>query len=134
VPRYVMRAAPDRDLYVEWSTETDGATCAGTWAEMLEWLLDEERRGQRPSRADALAAMERADTTGSSVTTRIGPGPLIGTWDRESITVRAPHAIGGNLPRGLLGEYLDLLFDNPAAAERLLIPFPWAHELDEVRD
>ena len=127
--RYVMRAAPDRDLYVEWSTVSDGAECAGTWAEMLEWLLGEERGGARPSRADALAAMERADTTGSSVQTRIGPGPLIGTWERESITVRHPH--DGTLPRGLLGEYLDLLFDDPAAAERLLEPFPRTRDDNE---
>ena len=76
MPTYVIKAEPDVDLYVLWSTVVEAPTFTGTRAEVTQhliWLTDNEQAKQIEARFD------RADARGSS-----GIPPFdYGTWEGD---------------------------------------------------
>lgn len=70
--RAIVRATPDRDLYCEWSSNTDSPTVIGNRAEMATWLADYYSPHDYRWRGEAAIADEierdlaRADTKGTS--------------------------------------------------------------------
>lgn len=59
MPSYIVKVAPDIDLYVYWSTIVDAPTAIGSRDELAEWLR------QRGYAADD-QRFDRADRTGTS--------------------------------------------------------------------
>lgn len=105
MPRFILKTAPQVDLYVEWSTIVDDATWVGTRAEAL-------RQFDRPR-------IDRADQTGTSEL----QGRL-GAWDDEALIVQQR----GLLDRDKLSEYASVLLanvdpDGTEEAHKLLRPF-----------
>lgn len=128
MPSYVVKAAPDEDLYLIWSTIVDCATHIGTRPEIAEHLWSEHRRGHpdcdpKPGTGPD-ARMARADKTGSSV---IEPEGAYG-WDDDAFTVMEAAPRDGHryeLPRANLAAYARaLLAGDEAAAHALLRRIP----------
>lgn len=98
----ILKAAPDRDLFVEWSSVVDGPTVIGTREEMLAFMIEHYGSdGEQRYRA----SLERADRTGTSA--MFGKPPF-GAWDDPVIV----HAVEGGfeqVPRAELGTMLDEL-------------------------
>jgi hypothetical protein len=114
VGRAIVKAAPDRDLYMVWSSIVDAVVAVGTRAEMVEyarqdWRLDDEH---------AEAALVRADTLGSS-DRAIG----FGRWGDDVLPVREGSPPDGwyHIRRDRLVDYVEaLLRDDGEAATALL--------------
>jgi hypothetical protein len=86
VPTYVLKVAPDVDLYVEWSTVVDNVLSIATRDEMLAHL-NAERQDDYGEMATA-ARLRRADETGTSARPR-RPGAIpCGAWDDDELIVR----------------------------------------------
>lgn len=84
MPHIVIKAEPNRDAYVYWSTIVEAPLTYGTRAEMLECLAKEWRK-QHPgmptdSITDPAARLDRADRTGTSAA---GGFAFFGAWDYE---------------------------------------------------
>src|SRR5664279_2648683 len=75
MPSFIVKAEPDTDLYVYWSTIVEAPTFVGTRAELTDHLLRHDHTG--PTTLDAVAErFARADARGSS-----GIPPFdYGTW------------------------------------------------------
>ena len=108
----ILKAAPDVDLYCEWSSNVDGPVRIGTRAECLEALtahvdLDDpegyHRNCPAVSRREAEAMLTRADETGTSVQHYIGPKKA-GAWDSD-----LTYQQHGTLPRRHLRVFLEAL-------------------------
>jgi hypothetical protein len=123
---FVVKAAPDVDLYLIWSTVVDSVCVVGTRAEILAHLWADYRMehpectpnpGTGPD-----ARMARADRLGSSAHE---PAGMYG-WNDEAFHVgEAAPRTGGwwELPRASLVAYARaLLADDEAAAHALLQP------------
>lgn len=100
---YVIKAARDRDLYMEWDSRVDAPTFIGTRAEIVAYL--ESSGGRGPSDA-AETWVRRADETGTS--RKRDPlsrytGPLDGAWDDTGFVVEGQMW----LPRERIAEFLD---------------------------
>lgn len=114
----IIKAARDRDLYMEWSTVADGPTFVGTRAEILAHL---EYAGRQPADPPEVR-VQRADATGTSAK----PDPStpndkpIGAWDDTGLIVEQR----GWLPRSKFGDFMQACArDNESAAYKLLEPF-----------
>lgn len=123
VGTYLMKASPDRDLYVQWSTVTDNWTLFGTRAEFVAHLSLENARRYPPvtitPTEEPEALLARCDATGTSVRFRYPSGVLSGGWG-------VPVMIGqrGTIDRDRLGEYLDaVLAGDYAAITAMIRPF-----------
>jgi hypothetical protein len=81
MPTIVVKAERDSDLYVVWSTVTDGPLVSGTWAEIAEYLMYHDPSAHEPE--DRLA---RADENGSSA---LYPGA--GQWDDSGFICNWDH-------------------------------------------
>lgn len=94
MPSYIVKADPDTDLYVEWSTIVDSPIA---WGPASHFSNEDPKR------------LERADRTGSS--------SMIGeyTWDDEDIHVRELGTTHNMyfLPRKDLKAFLECLSENP---------------------
>lgn len=122
---YIIKAARDRDLYMEWSTRVDAPTCIGTRAQMLAYL---EQTTSRVLADAAEVRVRRADETGTSATFDPNSpsfrGPFSGAWgDAGLIVVQR-----GWLPRARFAEFLDAYRTDPTKAHTLLDP------LDDEQD
>lgn len=83
--RIIIKAARDRDLYVEWSSVVEAPTAIGTRAEMLDYLT---RYGE--GRSDPAERLDRADATGTSALRdpmSTYDGPLDGAWEDVGMIV-----------------------------------------------
>lgn len=89
--RIVIKAAPDRDLYVGWSNVVEAPTWVGTRAQALEYGCPESRL----RRADETGTSQRRDPMSSYT------GPLDGAWDDTGFIAEQR----GFLPRARLGDY-----------------------------
>lgn len=108
MPQIIVKANPDEDLYVSWSTIVDGPAEWGTRAEMID------EYGHDPERLD------RADRTGTSAYDH----RLYG-WNDDTFVVMNGGESRGLLPRTKLAEYLNILTltpDDTTAADHLLEP------------
>lgn len=116
--RYIIKAAKDRDLYMEWSTIVDGPTFIGNRAETLDYLIEEFGRTGQPE-----ARLERADDVGTSaLRDPRSPNwayPLDGAWEDTGFIVEQR----GWLPRERFAEFLDAYLVDPEKAYALLKPF-----------
>lgn len=82
MPHIVIKAAPNQDAYVYWSTIVEAPIAYGDGGEMLE-ILTEEWQEQHPgmstdSITDPAARLARADRTGTSAA---GGYAFFGAWD-----------------------------------------------------
>lgn len=124
--KYIMKAAPDIDFYVEWSTVVDNWTFAGTRAEMLEYLHEENglnHRGFAPLSGNwPEDRLVHCDQTGTSV--RFRPGqqdPPSGSWSDETIMIDT-----GTIPRSKLREYVEASnAGDQQAVDAMLTLFVW---------
>lgn len=89
--RIVIKAAPDRDLYVGWSNVVEAPTWVGTRAQALAHGCPESRL----RRADETGTSQRRDPMSSY------NGPLDGAWDDTGFIAEQR----GFLPRARLGDY-----------------------------
>ncbi|RSM68687.1 hypothetical protein DL991_41190 [Amycolatopsis sp. WAC 01375] len=102
--QFIIKAAPDRDLYMEWDTGVDAPTFIGSRAEIVAYL--QEATGRGPSDTPE-ARVRRADETGTSA--KPSPwapgytGPLEGAWDDTGFIVEGWKW----LPRDRLATFLD---------------------------
>jgi hypothetical protein len=117
MPSYVLKADPNRDLYVEWSTIVDDATFIGTRDEMLHHLRRHDGAWD-VSVSAAAARLSRADETGTSCMWKVAGHPRLGAWDDPRLLV----AQDGYLRRSDLALYA-MLVDDEQAARALLEPF-----------
>jgi hypothetical protein len=101
MPSFILKASPDADIYLEWSTIVDDATWVGGRAE-----------AQTRYPADRIV---RADDTGTSE-----KSACFGAWDDESLIVQQQ----GLLPRDRLLDYARTLqAHDEEAGLALLEPF-----------
>lgn len=114
MPRLVLKAAPDRDLYIEWSTVVEQAVAIGTREQMAAYLA-----GNADSADSVEERLRRCDETGTSAMWSPQP-PLEGAWDDTGLIVEQT----GVLRRSDMAAYADaLLADDRQAAFALLQPF-----------
>lgn len=112
--RYLMKCAPDRDLYVEWSSVVDNAVWVGTRSEALRLPQTDPER------------LDRTDQTGTSTLWETEGYPREGSWDDASIHVsnterRDDGVISYALSRSDLTAYAQALAENDTVrAEALL--------------
>ena len=101
MPHFVVKADPNEDWYVEWTTITDGPVAYGTRADFLE---EEPGWGDR---------MDRADQTGTSAMM----DPPWFSWDTEWFMVAEPLDEQRTLPRKHLRAYTEAIIaaDIPTA-------------------
>lgn len=101
-PRLILKAAPDEDLYIGWSTIAESPAGSWTRAEALHCGIDPVR-------------LERADRTGTSFI-----DSTEGAWDDEVMIAEQR----GLLPRKYLAAYAELwLGGEKDKAFDLLEPF-----------
>lgn len=111
MPSYIIKCAPDEDLYLEWSTVVEAPTAVGTRAEMLDHLT--ENTSETGIHAPE-ARLQRADTTGTSAFGRYGC-----PWGSDGMIYKQR----GILPRRNMAEYARrLLADVDAEPDDLLEP------------
>lgn len=103
MPRIVLKATPERDLYCEWSTIVDSVTFIGTRAEIVEYLGEGEFRGSgdRPE-----VRVSRADHFGTSA---MYGDPHDGAWEDSGFV----YEQRGWLPRARLVDLLDRYLADP---------------------
>lgn len=128
MPRIILKATPDQDFYVEWSTIVEAPVFAGIRERMLEHLREDNPDIQSNPIAKAEARLRRADETGTSAA---GPYSWFGAWDEDDNGLIVEQR--GVLPRHRL--YLFTRFWLYGSGSRefaldLLEPF---EDLDEVR-
>ena len=115
--RYVIKAARDRDLYMEWSEHVDAPTFVGTRAQTLDYLIEEFGRTGQPE-----ARLQRADDIGTSaIRDPLSPNwkyPLTGAWEDTGFIVQQR----GWLPRDRFAEFLDAFLVDEEKAYALLDP------------
>lgn len=109
MPHFIVKADPNEDWYVEWTTITDGPYAIGTRADFLE---------ERPDWEDRL---DRADKYGTSALVG-GAEPWFG-WEDKEFMVAEPLGEQRDLPRKHLKEYSEFIIDdNISAAFALTTP------------
>lgn len=115
---FVMKAAPDRDLYVEWSTVIDNWIGMGTRQEMLEHLKDKCRNksGKLPHDYRPEVILDRCDRTGTSYMYHSW-GSLLGSWNVKYLKVGAEHL----LLRSDLGRYVDCILTGDTICRNTLL-------------
>jgi hypothetical protein len=112
---FIVKAAPDVDLYMEWSLVADGPTYVGNRVQMLSYLgrTDPGRLADTPE-----SRLNRADADGTS--TRHGPDG-VGSWDDSGLVVMGQR---GWLPRERFPEFMRLYHEvSERAAYGLLESF-----------
>lgn len=114
MPSYVVKADPDLDLYVLWSSIVDGPCESGTREEMVEILFfhdDAKYRFPDAVRSEIQERLDRADKNGTSAMwPREGPDAE-GGWEDDTFLVYSPpspHWTGPSiLPRENLRAWLE---------------------------
>lgn len=110
--RIIIKAAPDRDLYVEWSTIVEAPVFIGGRAETLAHLHREQEGGDAPE-----VRLARVDETGTSAK---GSYAWFGAWDDEGLI----YEQRGSVPRERLCDFLDAyLRDDEEAALSFVVSF-----------
>ena len=117
MPSYIVKASPDEDYYVMWSTVVDAPTFAGTRAEMetCHYLTPQDVAPERFARADqyGTSAQWGADEPGQEIIRPYG-------WDTAECVYQGEDAYA-LLPRDRLREFCDRLGrDEPV--DDLLVP------------
>lgn len=108
----IVKATPDADLYIEWSTIVEAPTFIGTRAETLEYLgLPSPSVSDTPEER-----LARADETGTSAK---GDYAWFGSWTYDGFVVEQR----GVLPRSRLSAFAVLYADDDPAWLDLLEPF-----------
>lgn len=114
--RPVIKAAPDVDLYMEWSSIAEMPRFVGNREDMLLNLHAEFD----PQVSDLPEVrLQRADDTGTSSKLEVSGHPAEGAWDDHGLIVGQK----GWLPRSKFAEFMRLWRDNRQAAYKLLEPF-----------
>ena len=116
--RYIIKAAKDRDLYMEYSTIVEAPTMIGTRAEILRELL----RSHDPRAGTPGVRLDRADETGTSALrdpASTYDGPLDGEWSDTGLIIEQR----GWLPRDRFADFLDAYLVDEDKAYALLDPF-----------
>jgi hypothetical protein len=119
VGKIIIKAAPDKDLYVEWSSIVEAPTAIGTRAEMHDYLARTQRNVGTDTAETRLA---RADANGSSSLRdpmSTYDGVLDGAWEDEGMIVKQR----GWLPRAKLAEFAELYARDDESCYALLEPF-----------
>lgn len=115
MPSFVVKAAPDEDLYGIYSTIVDSFVFIGTRGETRQRLLYEDGINGRPDER-----LEHADLHGTS--SRIGGPEFEYGWNDPTIDIREGPGSGG-LPRKDLSAYLTAIeAHNLDAAAALVVP------------
>jgi hypothetical protein len=99
--KQIIKAAPNRDLYMEWSSDVEAPTFLGTRADIAAYLAEPKRGLRETVIADPDAIeqrLQRADLTGSS-----GYPPFGCDWDDHGEIYKQQ----GYLPRAKFGEFAD---------------------------
>lgn len=112
---YLIRTAPDADVYVVWSTVIDGPVYAGTRVEVYDHLLNQAVQRAKP---EVLSDLQLAAEAGTSIQ-YVLPGESCppGAWADDNLQY------GGDrqLPRAKLHEFIELwMQDKDETAEALL--------------
>lgn len=107
----IVKASPDADLYLEWSTIVEAPTFIGTRSETLEYLARSNSVSDPPE-----ARLARADETGTSTKDDYA---WFGAWTYAGFIVDQR----GVLPRSKLGEFALLYAADDEACYALLEPF-----------
>lgn len=110
----IVKAAPDRDLYLVWSSVVDAPVWVGDRETALTELRNEPRWAPHVDEA-----MDRADRLGSS-----DRAVKFGWWDDEYLPVMEGSPRDGwyHLPRSRLVEFAEaLLREDEAGAQALLV-------------
>lgn len=70
MPTYILKVAPEKDLYIGWSTVTDSIHFWGTREEIIEREIDEAQRRAdeivKTARTEVEQRLDRADETGTT--------------------------------------------------------------------
>lgn len=119
--RIIIKAAPDRDLYVEWSTIVEAPVFIGDRAETLAHLKRNEERGQRFDAPEA--RLKRADQTGTSAKADYS---WFGAWDDNGLIYQQR----GTVWRENLPAFLDAYQRDDEKAALLLVE-PFESEMSE---
>lgn len=118
--RYIIKAARDRDLYMEWSEHVDAPTFIGNRAETLAYLNVTSRMTDGPE-----GRLRRADEVGTSaLRDPLSPNwahPLTGEWSDTGFIVQQR----GWLPRDRFSAFLDAYLVDQRKAYALLDPWEW---------
>ena len=110
--RIIIKASPDRDLYVEWSTVVEAPVFIGNRSETLKHLRREQEGGDAPE-----VRLARVDETGTSAK---GDYAWFGAWDDNGLV----YEQRGSVPRERLGDFLDAyLRDDEETALTFVVPF-----------
>lgn len=115
MPRFILKATPDRDAYIEWSTVVDAPVGIGTRAEYAA-VFGESR----------MARTDRNGTSAKWFDARHGELEE-GGWADESLIVMEGAEQPGHLPRERLGDLYDLL----SADINAPIPADWIEPFDD---
>jgi hypothetical protein len=124
---YIMKASPEEDFYVEWSTVSDEWSFAGTRREMLEYLQVANERahlGFTPNSGNwPEDKLHRADETGTSVRFRFpGAEAPSGAWTEKTVQIENT----GTIPRDKLREYVEASHEgDQQTIDSLLTLFVW---------
>jgi hypothetical protein len=96
----IFKAAPEVDLYMEWSTMAERPAFIGGRAEIKLYLV----RMRMESDDESEERLQRADTVGSSALHAdvTAVGPVEGAWDDDGVIVEQ-H---GFLPRPRFAEFM----------------------------
>lgn len=112
MPRFIMKAAPDENLYVEWSSIVEAPTWLGSRAELAEYLSEHRFDGMGSCTAHSPDELEqrlaRVDATGTSIAFRIGKY-IEGSWEDDGTIYQQQ----GWLPRSRLSEFLHRFLASP---------------------
>ena len=112
MPSFILKADPQRDAYIEWSTVVDAPTDVGDRAYFLTKNAEDR--------------MARADEAGTSARyfDWLPPEEQAGGWVDPYLIYEG----AGTLPRERLGDVFDLLVADPDAR----IPDEWLHQWEDV--
>jgi hypothetical protein len=114
--RAVFKAAPDVDLYMEWSSFVEAPIFIGTRAEMLEYLTSASPDDYRRTPEERL---QWADKIGTTIEHRFKKYPIEGSWEDSGLIVEQK----GWLPRERFEEFMRRYVSDPESIYELLDPF-----------
>lgn len=118
---YIIKAAPDLDVYMEWSTVVEAPTFIGSRTAILTHLHHIASRGRREGDSPE-DRVRRADDTGTSALPNPKlpscAEPLEGAWDDAGFIVEQR----GWLPRARLATFLALYLVSRHKAYQQLDP------------
>lgn len=103
MPSHILKVAPDRDLYVYWSTIVEAPVAYGDRAWMRDYLIADAAHPYS-DKGNPDERLDRADRAGSSALWPSMTNPAYG-WDDNGLIYQQQ----GWLPRHKLGEMVERL-------------------------